>query len=343
VARAILAAMSEQQPRKSRASASQGPSRTRESRPAASEEPARTADPLIKVFTSRRLRAGGRSPTQIRTLVSAGRLVAIGRGVYVTKALASEFADVPHGQHILMAAGAIWLGGPGCVLSHQTAALMHQIDLVGGELTKVTMYSRTGRRGVRHGVHRHLECLPEGHVTRRFGLPVTTAARTVVDLARTATFAEAVVAADSALYRGLVSPLELRVVVGECGSRGSARAARVVEFAAGLAESPLESLARVVFDDQGIPPPELQVSIADDRGFIGRGDFCWKQYRTVAEVDGALKYADPDRARKQLWRDKALRQAGYEVVHFDWREITQHPEKAASALREAFRRGAQAA
>lgn len=329
VARAILAAMREQQPR--------------ESRPMVSPAPLRRPDAVIKVFTSQRLRAGGRSPTQIRTLVSAGRLVAIGRGVYVTRALASEFAGVPSGKHILTAAGAIWLGGPGCVLSHQSAALVHEIDLVGGELARVTMYSRTGRRGVRHGVHRHLASLPESHVTRKFGLPVTTPARTVVDLARTGTFAEGVVAADSALYRGLVAPLELRIVASECPSRGSVQAVRVVEFASGLAESPLESLARVAFDDQGLPPPELQVSIVGDKGFIGRVDFYWKQYRKIAEVDGALKYADPDRARKQLWRDKALRQAGYEVVHFDWREITQHPEGVAGTLRETFRRGARAA
>jgi Protein of unknown function (DUF559) len=276
-------------------------------------------------------------------MVGAGRLVAIGRGVYVTRALAREFADVPNGEHILTAAGAMWLGGPGCVLSHQSAALAHEIHLVGGELGHVTMYSRTGRRGVRHGVHRYMGPLPASHVTRKFGLPVTTPARTVVDLARTGTFAEGVVAADSALYRGLVSPLELRIVASECPSRGSVQAVRAVEFASGLAESPLESLARVAFDDQGLPPPELQVSIAGDEGFIGRVDFYWKQYRTIAEVDGAIKYADPDRARKQLWRDKALRQAGYEVVHFDWREITQHPEEVVATLREAFRRGARAA
>lgn len=117
----------------------------------------------------------------------------------------------------------------------------------------------------------------------------------------------------------------------------------MVEFASGQAESPLESLARVAFDDQGLPPPELQVSIVGDKGFIGRVDFYWKQYRTIAEVDGALKYADPDRARKQLWRDKALRQAGYEVVHFDWREITQHPDQVASSIREVFERGSRAA
>jgi hypothetical protein len=275
-------------------------------------------------------------------MVSRGTLVAVGRGVYVTRALATQFADVAHGAHIMKAAAAIVLGGPGCVVSHQSAALVHDIDVLDGQPAHVTMYSRTGRRGVRHGVQRYLASLPASHVTRKFGLPVTTVARTVVDLARTGTFAEGVVAADSALYQGLVAPLELRIVAGEGGSRGKAQAVRVVEFASGLAESPLESLARVAFDDQGLPAPELQASIYGDNGFIGRVDFYWKQNRTIAEVDGALKYADPVRARKQLWRDKALRQAGYEVVHFDWREITQHPDEVASSIREAFQRGRKA-
>jgi hypothetical protein len=261
----------------------------------------------------------------------------------VTRAVAAQFNDVPHGDHVLKAGAAILLSGPGCAISHQSAALVHGIDLLDGDLSYVTISSHSGRRGVRHGVHRYVVPLPDSHLTWRFSLPVTTPARTVVDLARTGTFAAGVVAADSALHQGLVAPLELRIAASECPSRGSARAARVVEFASGLAESPLESLARVAFDDQGLPPPELQASIVGDRGFIGRVDFYWKHYRTIAEVDGALKYADPDRARKQLWRDKALRQAGYEVVHFDWREITQHPDQVASTLRAAFRRGIQAA
>src|SRR5215472_5914977 len=321
--------MREQQPAKPKAPMSPQPA-------------SRRPDPVIKVFTSRKLRAAGRSPTRIHTMVSRGTLIAIGRGVYVTKPLATQFADVPHSDHIMKAAAAVVLGGPGCFVSHQSAALVHDIDLLDDQPTHVTMYSRTGRRGIRHGVQRYLASLPASHVTRKFGLPVTTVARTVVDLARTGAFAEGVVAADSALYQGLVAPIELRIVAEECGSRGKAQAVRVVEFASGLAESPLESLARVAFDDQGLPPPELQVEIFGDKGFIGRVDFCWKQYRTIAEVDGALKYADPARARKQLWRDKALRQAGYEVVHFDWREITQQPDQVASSIRAAFRRGRKA-
>ena len=75
--------------------------------------------------------------------------------------------------------------------------------------------------------------------------------------------------------------------------------------------------------------------------FIGRVDFLWKQYRTIVEVDGVMKYADPYRARTQLRRDQRLRQAGYEVVHFEWHDIVAAPEAVAASIRAAFRAGSQ--
>jgi len=125
------------------------------------------------------------------------------------------------------------------------------------------------------------------------GLPVTTAARTVVDLARTLEFRVGVVAADSALHQRLVTKADLLAEIADCPRwRGIRRAAEVVEFADGLAESPLESIARVVFRDRGLPAPQLQAWFG--AGFEGsvRVDFYWPRYRTVAEVDGALKYRD---------------------------------------------------
>jgi very-short-patch-repair endonuclease len=71
---------------------------------------------------------------------------------------------------------------------------------------------------------------------------------------------------------------------------------------------------------------------------IGRADFLWRAYHTIAEADGALKYADPARAMAQLERDKRLREAGFEVVHFTWREVTRTPDKVAASIRAAFRR-----
>jgi hypothetical protein len=86
------------------------------------------------------------------------------------------------------------------------------------------------------------------------------------------------------------------------------QAARVIDFADGLAESVLESIARVLFHQLRLAAPELQVEIRGEHGFIARVDFRWRQLRTVAEVDGALKYdADRGRARAAAPRQGAAR------------------------------------
>ncbi len=186
--------------------------------------------------------------------------------------------------------------------------------------------------------------MPTTHVTTISGLPVTTAARTVIDLARTLAFRAAVVAADSALHQRLTTTAELRSVIAQLpGRRGTARAAEVIEFADGRAESPLESIARVGLRDSGIPRPELQIQLGNGFEPIARVDFYWKQYRTAAEADGAMKYdLDPDLARRQLRRDHLLRAEGYEVVHFTWQDINFSPELVATWIRQAFRRQVEA-
>lgn len=190
----------------------------------------------------------------------------------------------------------------------------------------------------------HAAMLPASHVGTDIGMRLTTPARTVVDLARTLSFRDSVVAADSALHRKLTTKDELFAVAAECARHtGIGRAAEVIAFADGRAESALESIARVAFKDTGIPPPDLQVWLGRGAEPIGRVDFYWEEYATIAEVDGGLKYADPERARAQLKRDAALRAQGFEVVHFDWDDITSRPDAAATTLRQAFQRGVRLA
>jgi hypothetical protein len=148
-----------------------------------------------------------------------------------------------------------------------------------------------------------------------------------------------VVAADSALYRRKTSRAELSAVLATSrGWPGIERARQVVGFSDARAESPFESISRVAFRDGGLPPPELQVWVGGEDGPVGRVDFLWREHRTVAEADGALKYADPDRARRQLRRDADLRAAGFEVVHFSWADLTRTPDQVILAIRAAFRR-----
>ncbi len=172
------------------------------------------------------------------------------------------------------------------------------------------------------------------------GVPVTSPARTVADLARTESFASGVAVADSALHARMTTKAELAAVLAQCPRwPGIQRAREVVEFSDARSESVLESLARAVFHERGLPPPDLQVWIGDDDLIIGRVDFLWRQHRTIAEADGRIKYATPSRALAQLDRDARLRAAGYEVVHFTWPELTRVPDQVVSAIRAAFRAG----
>lgn len=298
---------------------------------------------LDGIMTTADLLANGQSSRQIAAEVARGELVRIGRGHYATADLAERIRLFGFGEHFLRSYAVVGALGPVAVASHRTAAHIHGLDQLTepGDTVTLTRPPGCGSRSTKPGVHLYVARLPAGHVFERFGLPITTVARTVLDIARIAPFREGVVVADNALHQHLTSKKELRAVLAECPrARGCRTAADVVEFADGLAESPLESIARVVFRDCKLPPPSLQVRIGGAE-FIGRVDFLWEQYRTIAEVDGLVKYTDQYRARAQLRRDKKLREAGYEVEHFEWHDITCEPDAVAASLWAAFRVGSQ--
>ena len=94
------------------------------------------------------------------------------------------------------------------------------------------------------------------------------------------------------------------------------------------------------FEEQGLPAPELQVWLgsADDR--IGRVDHYWREHRTVAEADGAVKYAAGTGLFEEKLREDRLRDAGFEVVRYTWDEALRFPELLAARIRRAFARAA---
>jgi very-short-patch-repair endonuclease len=281
----------------------------------------------------------GVTRAMLRILVHTGELVPVDRGVYVTADYAARLRWMRCGELALRAGATLATIAPGSVASHHTAALLHELDVLGPSadivITRPPGTSRTGKPGVRV----HAARLPRTHMTQQLGVPVTSVTRTVVDMARSASFRDGVVVADSALRLKLTSESRLRQVTAECDRiRGIQRARDVIEFADALSESALESIGRVAFADLGLPRPELQVPIGAPQVFA-RPDYLWRQYWTIAEADGVLKYDDPSRAVRQLERDTRLRDAGFEVVHFGWREIMQEPDRVVARIRAAFRRG----
>jgi hypothetical protein len=298
---------------------------------------------LAGIRTTAALLAEGKSPKQIETLVRRNELVQVRRGVYARADMVADLRARAGGEHLLQTAAALATTGP-AVASHRSAALIHGLDILGKPSREVTLTRPPGsNRSGQPGARLHWAQLPPEHITVQHGMRVTTVARTVVDVARTVEFRAGVVTADSALHQKLVTKAELESLLANCGRRrGIQRASQVVTFADSRAESVLESIARVVFRDCGLPPPDLQVWVGGPQA-VGRVDFLWRQFRTVAEVDGLMKYGNPARAILQLERDTRLRDAGYEVVHLTWHEVTENPDYVATAIRTAFGRAGRAA
>jgi predicted transcriptional regulator of viral defense system len=291
--------------------------------------------------TVREWRAAGITPAQFRSLTRAGELVRVRHGVYATRSAVESAGTDPRQGHALRVAAARACVGRTGVASHQSAAVLHGIDLLQSPADDTVWLTRPPgryRSQCPDGVHLYSARLPGQHVRILYGLPVTTATRTVIDLARSLTFMEGVVAVDSALRLGKTMDGGLADALRSCaGWAGADRARRVTNFSSEDAGSVLESCARVVFAEAGLPTPVLQAAIATaDAEFIARVDFCWPAYRAIAEADGMAKYGDPRRARDQIMRDTRLRDAGYKVVHFTWGELFGTPERVIGRIRAAF-------
>jgi Protein of unknown function (DUF559) len=306
--------------------------------------PGVAAPALTGVLTRAGLGRAGLSARRIEHLVESGTLRVLRAGVYVPAALAMPLAGSEPGAELLRIAAALATTTAASAGSHRSAATVHGLGLIGRQAARrVDVIRAPGARGSRsrgHGVLVHTAVLPADHLITVRGVPLTSAARTVVDLARAVPFAEGVALADSALHAEQASRGELAAVLACCARwPGIQRARRAVGLADPRSESVLESLGRAAFHLAGLPPPDLQVWVGDDGEIIGRADFLWPRYRTIAEADGAAKYAKPLEARAQLARDARLRAAGYEVVHFTWPEITRVPGQVVAEITAAFRRG----
>jgi hypothetical protein len=153
-------------------------------------------------------------------------------------------------------------------------------------------------------------------VHQRIGAPLrrvegrlaTAPAWTAVEVARTLHRPRALATLDAALHIGACTTGELHAVIGEQkGRRGIVKVRELITYADGCAESPMESEARLLFIDGGLPMPELQYSIVDRYGRVWRVDFAWPRALVVAEYDSvewhvgreALLHDRPKTARLQ--------------------------------------------
>ncbi len=259
------------------------------------------------------------SERELKTLTAVdGAWVVVRRGVYVERTT-WEALDAHTGQMALRDRAAHLTMTQPHMLSHDSAARSHGLPLLRPRHPLVHI-TRPGVGGSRteHGVKHHLgKRIPTLAVAGM--LPVTGVARTVVDLGREHGLGHALVAADHALAHGL-SVLDLHAeLAGQRSWPGITVARAAVALADAGAETPGESLSRLLVHELGIGEPHTQFPVR-----VG-GRVYWTDLRVgchVFEFDGRVKYSRPEQG------GFALRPAG-DVV---WEEKRRQQEICAQGL-----------
>ena len=297
------------------------------------------------VFTRAHALARGHTDGHIRARLHSGDWVTVAPGLYALAAGWAAAIGDPAAEARLRARA--WqLRYPDAVASHETAAAIHGLVVPpsppGVWLTRPPSWGRAARW--QQGVHLAAAGLPRRHVVVAGGARVTSVDRTLIDLARRLPYVDGVVMTDAALHGERTHDARLREVLAACRLwPGGGRAARVIEFAEPLTESPLESRSRVFFEARGMEPPEVQVRIGPDRV-----DFYWKRHRTIGEADGLLKYRldglqpRPDALIVEKLRQERLEDMGLRVVRWTWRQLHHDPDGLEARIRRAWQWAAAA-
>ena len=258
---------------------------------------------------TRALRTQGFSYDDLSRLSRRGELTQIRRGAYAVP-VGDLVREAKHRRLIQATAPQLQ---PGSVVSHGSAAVLHQLPVWSAAIERVHVtWSRSGNGKRRSLVHVHGAPLDATDVVIIDGVAVTSLVRTALDLARTRPMEQAVAAGDVALRSGLTRrDLELGLLRMERWP-GVRRARQTVAFLDPRSESVGESVSRVRLHTDGLPAPDLQQDIfGPDGRLIARVDFLWKQQRTVGEFDGKMKYKEllkPGQSAEDVVYDEKLRE-----------------------------------
>lgn len=218
----------------------------------------------------------------------------------------------------------------GSVFSHLTAARLHGLEVASAGQVDVTVPA-DARLSARAGVQVHRARLDRTEVTRRGGLPVTSAIRTCLDLAREMPVVDAVAAVDMALHQKLVRLDDLQARLDPlAGRRGVRQARQAIELAEPRSESPMESRLRLILVDGGLARPEAQVTLRDGLRFLGRADLYYPQARLCIEYDGGTHR---ESVGEDDVRQNRLVSAGYRVLRYTAADVYGHPDRIVAEVR----------
>ena len=284
------------------------------------------------MFSSAEAERLGASRSMLHRRVAAGRLERVFPGVF-------RVAGAPPTWEQMLAAACLCAGGIACA-SHAAAARLWgsgPFDTAGLEIS----IPRRQQLELPDVVIHRPQDLAGIDTTSFRQIPVTTATRTVIDLAGTAPRALTEAAFDDALRRRLTSLNKIERHLERLGRRGRPGIALVRELVAGrrgqgVTDSELETLFLRILRSTRLPRPVLQHVVRDRGRFLARLDFAYPDLRLAIEIDSYEHHsgrAHFERDRRWLSRLAAL---GWRILHITWAQLVNEPDEVARLVARAI-------
>jgi very-short-patch-repair endonuclease len=229
------------------------------------------------------------------------------------------------------------LGAPaGAVLSHSSAAALWGLLPGTDGLLHVTVPRGRGARRRGLAIHRS-RTLTERDVRVLERLPVTSAARTLLDLAETEAERRLQRALDEALVARLASEATVREMLGRAaGRRGASRLAALLGDPASpaLTRSEAEERFLALVAEAGLPRPHVNA-----RACGYEVDFLWPEHRVVVEIDGYRFHGTRAAFERDRRKSAELSAAGLQAIRATWLQIDRHPTALMVSVAQTLLRG----
>ena len=278
------------------------------------------------LVTTKQLHAAGLDDDDIHYRATNSRLHRVYRGVYsLAPPPLTSFAELR---------GATLAYGLDSLISHRWGTVLWELtEPLDGDDIDVTVVGRRPRQHEGTRLHR-VPSLAKADILRRHDIPVTAPARTLVDFAEQAGTAELERALNEARVKRLVSDRALEGAIRRAGRRhGAAKLAALLrqERGPGVTRKEMERIFLGLIRRARLPLPETNAEV------LGRErDFYWPEHRLVVETDGWETHSTRAAFEDDRRRDAELTAAGYRVLRFTWRQITEEPEATLAILAAAL-------
>lgn len=298
---------------------------------------ARVAERQYGVVSLTQLKRLGLSASGVRSRAAAGRLHRIHRGVYAV-------------GHPRLTRSGRWMAavlacGPHATLSHRSAAGLWGLRPDNRARTDVSVPRPSAR--ARPGIEVHASAaLTAADVTIRDGIPCTTVARTLLDLAEVVAPREVERALGQAEVAHVFDLSAVEDVLGRANGHRGVGVLRAVlasfdepRITASETEERFLTLCRAA----SLPSPEVNVWFTLDDGTPIKIDFLWRRRGLAIETDAFGTHGSRRAFESDRFRDQRLRLAGFEPLRFTRRQIVREPAWVQETVATLYARLARAA